>query len=292
MKRSILPWLAAIFTVIIWGETFVSTKILLNNGLEPPDIFFFRFILAYACIWIISPKKLMADSWKDELIFVFLGISGGSLYFLAENTALEYSTASNVAILVGSAPLLTALMVGIFYKEERMKLKQLAGSLIAFVGMALVILNGQLVLHINPLGDTLAVCAAAVWGLYSLVIRKVSGRYKVRFITRKVFFYGLVTMLIYFAAVRPLQFDSAVWSKPAVWGNVLYLGLVASLGCFIAWNWVLKELGTVRPTNLIYGQSFCTMLIAAIFLGEKITLMAIGGTVLLVLGMVMAVKND
>ena len=291
MNRKILPWIAAVFVVAVWAETFVSTKLLLNNGLLPPDIFFYRFLLAYLCIWIISPKRIWSYSWKDELRFLLLGITGGSLYFLAENSALEFSTASNVAILVGSAPLITALLVGIFYREERMRPRQVIGSVVAFMGMALVILNGQLVLHVNPKGDAMAVGAALVWGIYSLLIRKLSGRYDVSFITRKVFAYGLLTMGLYFLAVRPLSVDMAILSRPVVWGNLIYLGLVASLLCFVLWNWALSKLGTIRTTNLIYGQCFFTMVIANLVLGERITLMAVAGTVVLILGMILAVKE-
>lgn len=287
-----LAWGAAILTVAIWGETFVSTKLLLNNGMMPPDIFFFRFLLAYACIWIFSPKRLFSHTLKDEFMFLLLGITGGSLYFLAENSALKFSTASNVAILVGSAPLITAIVVGIFYKEERMNMKQWAGSAIAFFGMAMVVLNGKFVLDINPLGDALAIAAAAMWAVYSLILRQVSDRYDVRFITRKVFAYGLLSMGVYFLAVRPLDIDIVVLSKPLVWGNLIYLGLVASLGCFLMWNWAVTQLGTVRTTNIIYGQCFFTMLIAAIILGEKITPMAVLGTVILTSGMMIAIKKS
>lgn len=286
-----LAWGAAILTVAIWGETFVSTKLLLNNGMTPPDIFFFRFLLAYVCIWVFSPKRLFSLSLRDEFRFLLLGITGGSLYFLAENSALKYSTASNVAILVGSAPLMTAIVVGIFCKDERMELKQWIGSAIAFFGMAMVVLNGKLVLDINPLGDTLAIAAAAMWAVYSLILRQVSDRYDVRFITRKVFAYGLLSMGVYFLAVRPLNFDATILSKPVVWGNLIYLGLVASLGCFLMWNWAVTQLGTVRTTNVIYGQCFFTMLIAAIILGELITPMAVLGTVILTSGMMIAIKK-
>lgn len=291
-KSNFLAWCAAVFTVAVWAETFVSTKILLNIGLLPPDIFFYRFLLAYVFIWIISPKRLFSGSVRDELSFLGLGITGGSLYFLAENTALEYSTASNVAILVGTAPLLTALIVGAFYKEERMSGKQIAGSFIAFAGMVLVVLNGKFNLHLNPKGDLFAIGAAAVWGFYSLILRNLSGRYDTVFITRKVFAYGLLSMLLYFLFVRPLNFDLALMSRPVVWGNLLYLGLVASLLCFVLWNWALSRLGTVRTTNIIYGQCFFTMLIASIVLGERITPMAVAGTLILTSGMLLAVRNQ
>ena len=256
----------------------------------PGDIFFYRFALAYVCIWFFSYKRLWADNWQDELLLLVLGIMGGSLYFLTENMALMYSTASNVAILVGSTPLITAVLMALFYKDERMCTRQMVGSLLAFGGMALVILNGQLMLHLNPKGDILALCASLTWACYSLIIKKLSRHYNALFITRKIFIYGIITILPYLCPGNPLMLDTNVLGKPAVWVNLLYLGVVASMLCFVAWNWTLKRLGTVRATNIIYLQSFWTMLFSYLILNERITLMAICGTATLILGMYMAGK--
>ena len=280
----------ALCVCAIWGETFVSTKILLENGLMPSDIFFDRFVLGYICIWAFSYKRLWADTWQDEFLLLVLGIMGGSLYFLTENMALMFSTASNVAILVGSTPLITAVLLALFYKDERMNTRQMVGSLLAFSGMALVILNGQLVLHLNPKGDILALCASLTWAFYSLVIKRLSRHYNSLFITRKIFVYGIITILPYLWLESPLQTDLTILSKPTVWVNLLYLGVIASMLCFVAWNWTLKRLGTVRATNIIYLQSFWTMFFSYIILNERITLMAILGTATLILGMYLAGK--
>ena len=94
-----MPHFVALFVVLIWGTTFVSSKVLLNSGLLPADIFFVRFVIAYFCMLGISHKRLFANSIADELTLVGLGMMGGSIYFLVENMALLHSTASNVSIL-------------------------------------------------------------------------------------------------------------------------------------------------------------------------------------------------
>ena len=290
-SRETFAFLAIIFVIAVWGETFVSSKVLLGHGMTPADIFFFRFVLAYLCMWLLPCRKLFSDSLGDELLMVLLGFTGGSLYFLAENTALEYSTASNVAILVSSTPVLTAILMSALYREERLNFRSAAGSAIAFVGMVLVVLNGQIVLHLNPKGDALALCAAICWASYSAILQKVGRRYDVRFVTRKVFFYGILTIIPYFLAVRPLNIDMQVLSRPVVWGNLLYLGLIASMLCFVLWNRSVGILGTVRTTNILYSQPFFTMLAAFIVLGERITWMAMAGAALIVAGMVIFEKN-
>lgn len=289
-SKTLIAYLAATLTILIWGETFVSTKIVLNHGLRPADLFALRFLIAYAGMWFIARRKFFADSLKDELLMLGLGLTGGSMYFLTENSALAISNASNVALIVSSTPIATALILSLFYKDERMSRSQILGSVVAFIGMALVIFNGEVILKLDPRGDLLAFGAVLSWGMYSLLMKMTLGKYDVGFITRKVFGYGLLTMIPYFLICGWPELSVQTASSPTVWGNVLYLGLVASLACFLSWNWCLDQLGTVRTTNLIYLQPFFTMLVGAAVLGERVTWMALAGAVILILGMYKAVK--
>ena len=286
-----MPYFVALFVVLIWGTTFVSSKVLLNSGLLPADIFFVRFVMAYCCMLCISHKRLFANSVADELTLVGLGLMGGSVYFLVENMALLHSTASNVSILVSTTPLVTAMLLAIFYKSERLSMRQIFGSILAFVGVVLVVLNGQFILHLNPLGDALALGASFTWGFYSLFMRRIMGRYSADFITRKVFFYGLVTILPYFAFVNPLNIDLLTSGNMTIWSNLIFLGIIASTGGYLLWNWVMRKLGAVKSTNFIYLQSLVAMVAGHVILGERITFMAIAGAVILIAGMILTIKK-
>ena len=286
-----MPYFVALFVVLMWGTTFVSSKVLLNSGLLPADIFFVRFVMAYCCMLCISHKRLFANSVADELTLVGLGLMGGSIYFLVENMALLHSTASNVSILVSTTPLVTAMLLAIFYKSERLSMRQIFGSILAFVGVVLVVLNGQFILHLNPLGDALALGASFTWGFYSLFMRRIMGRYSADFITRKVFFYGLVTILPYFAFVNPLNIDLLTSGNMTIWSNLIFLGIIASTGGYLLWNWVMRKLGAVKSTNFIYLQSLVAMVAGHVILGERITFMAIAGAVILIAGMILAVRK-
>lgn len=286
-----MKYFIALMVVTIWGSTFVSSKVLLNSGLMPADIFFYRFFMAYFIMLSVSHKKMLADNLKDELTFLGLGLMGGSIYFLTENMALSYSTSANVSILVCTTPIITACVLAIFYKNERMKLRQIIGSIIAFLGVTLIVLNGQLILHLNPLGDVLALSAATTWAFYSLFMKRVMGRYKPEFITRKIFFYGVLTILPYFAIVQPLDTNTSLLFKPYVLGNLIFLGVIASSLAYLMWNWALREIGTVRASNLLYTQTLVTMVLGSIVLGERITIMAISGVAVLFLGVILAVKT-
>lgn len=283
--------IVAMSVVVVWGTTFVNSKVLLNNDISPDEIFLCRFLIAYISLLLFSHKRMFCETWRDELIMVGLGVMGGSLYFLAENTALIYDTSSNVSILVGSTPLLTALLIGAVKREMRQSYRQFAGSLIAFAGMAMVVLNGQLVLHLNPLGDVLALCAAMTWAVYSLLMTYVSDRYSADFITRKVFLYGMLTILPVVICKDHLTLTVDKMMTPVVIGNILFLGFIASTLGYICWNWVLRVIDTVKATNYVYSQSIVTLVVASIVLGESITPMAIIGMLLLIGGMVMALRK-
>ena len=276
--------LAALFTVSVWGATFVSTKALIAAGLTPAEIFLMRFALGYLCILPLAPRRLRAENRRDEAAFAAAGVCGGSLYFLLENVALEYAPASNVSLLVCTAPVWTALAAGRADRGERMTRRQAAGAALAAAGMALVVLNGRFVLHISLAGDLLALAAALSWMGYSLVIKRLGARYPASFIARKVFFYGMATILPVFA-FRPFAATGELLARPVVWANLLFLGVVASGFCYALWNAVMRRLGAVRATNYIFFNPLVTMLTAALCIGERITAPAIAGAAMILCGM-------
>lgn len=282
--------LIAILTVGIWGLTFISTKVLIEHGLSPQEIFLLRFLMAYLGIWFISPRKLFADNWKDELWLLWGGVTGGSFYFFTENTALEITLATNVAFIVCTAPLLTTILSLLIYKKEKATAGLVGGTLLALVGVALVVYNGHFILKIPPLGDFLTLLAAFSWAFYSLIMKKMSGRYRTTFITRKIFFYGILTILPAFI-LHPWQFSlSGLW-QPAVWMNLLFLGVLASLVCFVVWNIILKQLGTVRASNYIYLNPLFTLIGSAVLLDEQFTVMSLMGAMLILGGVYWAGKR-
>ncbi len=279
----------ALVTIAVWGTTFVSTKVLLAHGLTPPEIMFYRFIIAYALTWIFA-RKLWADTWKDELLLAVAGFTGGTLYFLAENTAIDYSITSNVALVVCVTPVLTALLTSLCYKE-RITARLVVGPVVSLLGVGFVVLNGT-VLQIHPLGDALALVAAFAWAVYSVVVRRFDGRYTIWFVTRKVFFYGIVTMIPFIAAGIGGGLHLERLTIPIVTGNVLFLSVVASMLCFYSWNLVLEKLGTVRASNYMYTQPLVSLACSVAVLGEPITHIALLGTVFILVGIYVAERKQ
>ena len=174
LRRSWPYHLLGIIVVLIWGVTFVNSKVLLNHGLMAHEIFTLRFLFAWLCIWLISPRKLWCDNLRDEFLMVLLGITGGSLYFVTENIAVKVGYVNNVSFIVCTVPLLTTILALLFLKDIRANRKLIIGSLMATIGVGLVVFNGQFVLKINPLGDLLALAASLCWAVYSILMRYVS----------------------------------------------------------------------------------------------------------------------
>ena len=283
--------LVAFATVAIWGCTFVSTKVLMLNGLSPAQIFTLRFLIAYVMMLAVYHSRLWADSWRDELKMMLLGISGGSLYFLSENEAMNFTSTTNTSLIVCSCPLFATLLVRLVYRSTtRISMMQLGGSLLAFAGMVIVVLNGRFVLHLSPLGDALAFTACLSWSVYSLLMKWVSAKYGAAFITRKVFFYGVLTILPYYIFYPTLP-TAAVLTKPVVVGNLAFLGCLASMICFLTWNWCISKLGAVKATNWVYFNTITTMIFASWVLGEKITRYFLAGATCILLGMFVADRS-
>ena len=188
----------AFLVVAVWGTTFVYTKLLLMAGLTAAQIFVLRFIIAYVMLLVYSLTRKhfrwFSRVWQDELLMVGLGITGGSLYFLTENSAMIYTTTTNTSLIVCMCPLFAALLIALFFRSQRLHGLQIVGTVMAAIGVAVVVLNGHFVLHLSPLGDTLAFAACLCWAVYSLLMIPAGMRYDTVFITRKVFFYGLLAL--------------------------------------------------------------------------------------------------
>ena len=279
----------AIFAVLIWGTTFVATKMLITAGLHPTEIFIYRFIIAYVCILFISPRKLWSDSWRDEALLFLSGITGGSLYFITENTALQYTLVTNVSLLVTLAPILTVLLTKLMYKTEKFSKGFVIGSTIAFFGVACVIFNSSSSIEVKPVGDILSIAAPLSFAIYCIVAKKLNARYDTLFITRKIFFYGLITALP-FLAFQEKSMDFGVLLYPITWVHLGFLGIVCSMLAYIMWNEGINNLGASRASNYLYLSPVITLIASILILNEPVTAVGYIGCGLTIGGVIVSEK--
>lgn len=283
-NRKIFGHLAALLTIVIWGTTFISTKILLVD-FQPVEILFFRFVMGFLVLLAAYPRRLKTADYKQELTFVLAGLCGICLYYLLENIALTFTLATNVGVIVSVAPFFTAILAHFAMKsEEKLRSQFLIGFVVAMAGIILISFNGR-ELELNPLGDLLALVAALVWACYSILTKKISSfGYSVILSTRRTFFYGILFM-IPALFIFDFQTDLSRFTNITYLFNILYLGLGASALCFVTWNFAVKELGAVRTSVYIYMVPVITVVTSVLVLHEQLTLLAGIGTILTLIGL-------
>lgn len=276
--------MAAILTIVIWATTYISTKVLLE-AFQPIEILFFRFVMGFLALLLVCPRKLKTTGYKQELTFVAAGFCGICLYYLLENIALTYTLASNVGVIISIAPFFTAILANLFVKTEgRIQPYFIIGFVVAMIGIICINFNGAK-LELNPIGDLLAILAALVWAVYSLLTRKIADfGYSVILSTRRTFFYGILFMIptLFWGDFRA---DLSRFSNVTYLFNIMYLGLGASALCFVTWNLAVKKLGAVKTSIYIYLVPAITVITSCLILHESLTFLSVTGTVLTMAGL-------
>ncbi|MEI2402430.1 DMT family transporter [Niallia taxi] len=279
--------IAALVTILIWGTTFISTKLLLID-FTPIEILFFRFVLGFVVLLIIFPYRMKLQHKKHELLFICAGLCGVTLYYLLENIALTMTLASNVGVISGMVPFSTALLTMLFLKDESLKVNFFAGFAMAMMGIFLISYNGTANFQINPLGDILAIAATVVWAAYSVLTKKISNYgYHTIQATRKVFLYGLILML---PALFLSDFKLGLnrFTSPVNLFNFLFLGIGASALCFVTWNMAVSKLGAIKTSVYIYMVPVITVVTSMIVLKEQLTKLSALGILLTLAGLVVS----
>ena len=297
----------AAFVILVWGVTFGSTRSLLLD-FSALEILVLRFAVAWLVlvgIGLFDRSAKRRFSFRDELLFATMGLTGVTAYQFLENCAIYYTNASNVAIMVSFGPIVTAAMARVLTSDKTLSVRLVVGSLIAVCGVAMVSMNGLGEFHLRPLGDIMALAAMVSWGLYSVMVGKVNEKgYSPTTVIRKSFFWALVMMLPFvlwgmteegfyaldgsFSVTIDAEVNAERFGRALNWVNLGFLGVLASAACFVLWNHACKTLGVVRTTIGLYLTPVVGVVFAVIFLGENLTTASIVGGLVIVAGVVLA----
>ncbi len=289
-KSNLFPHAMAMYNVIVWGTTFVSTKVLLDS-FEPLEILIYRFVIGYIALWCLKPTFLKWQGLKKEFAYFMAGLSGVTIYFLGENISLTMTYTGNVSIIVSTAPLFTAICACLMTKSERPTKYFWGGFVLAIAGIAMINVGGMGVDAAHMKGDLLALVAAAVWGVYCVVLNEHVGEdVPVIVRTRRIFFYGLLTMIPCVFFMRT-QFHPERLIEPVNAGNILFLGILATAGAYATWNYAVARLGVMKSSVYIYLIPVITIICSSIILKEKITVGAILGCLLTMAGLFLSEKK-
>lgn len=278
--------LCALVTIIIWGTTFISTKILLSS-FQPVEILFLRFLTGWLTLLVVYPGKLRDTNIHQELMFAAAGLSGICLYYLLENIALTYTSASNVGVIISTAPFFTALLSKLIFKQEHLETGFYIGFLLSMTGIALISFNGA-GLKLNPAGDLLALAAAMIWACYSVVMKIISQYgYPTIPVTRRIFLYGLIFMMPA-VLLSDFSLDPGQLLTAGNLLNLLYLGIGASALCFVSWNYAVMILGAIRTSIYIYLVPVITVVTSVFILHEPVTFLSVLGIALTLSGLLLS----
>ena len=290
MKSKIQGHTLALLTILVWGVTYIASKILLQNYNEI-QVIVFRLIIAYIVLWIMKPNPNPPTSIKNELLFIVLALFGVVLYFLFENSALTTSSASNVSIIISFAPIATTIGARLISKEERLTIAKIIGFFIAIAGVALVVFNGAVVLRLNPRGDFLAIGAMLSWAIYSIISPYMLARFDNILLTRRCTFYSLIPLAA-ITLIRDGIPDISPLLTISSGSSLLLLGILGSGLCYLWWNKAIKTIGVVTTTNYLYMSPFVTMISGWLILEESIHTMGVIGAVLIIGGIVVSNKKS
>ncbi len=263
----ILIWAVVFF----WGISFVATRVVVMS-IPPSTAALIRFAIASVALLLVTRKLPKLFNWHS----FFAGFWGVAMYFFFENTGLVYSYPTNASLIVSSAPILYTLFTHLVQKRKT-SVGQYLSSLLAFVGVAIVIMNGRFVLKVNPIGDLMLLGAALAWVFYTYHVEKMPQADSLEGVFA-ITFWGFITLI-------PLAIfeekSSMLFSFPVVLG-LLYLGIICSGVAYVFWNIGLKRVGTRYTTNTIYFIPVVTSVAETILLKNPPNLYtALGGSLVL-----------
>lgn len=281
-KTRILDHVLAFSTVFFWGLTFLSTKYL-QEHFSSLEILFLRYAVAYLALWAMCPKLLKFCGWRREGMMFAAALTGAALYQFLENLSVEYTSPASVSFISSIAPLFVALFAHWFLSEP-LNGKVVLGILLAIVGVFFICFGDASAESTGLVGDLIVFGAVWLWALYSVLVKKIAAYgYSDFQVTRRIFFYSLLLMAP-FLIPRIRSFPYADLLSFDAWGNLLFLGVVASAFCFAMWNRSVEHLGAITTGKYMFIMPPITLLAQAILFRTPVSPLAIVGMALTLLG--------
>lgn len=276
----------ALFTMFIWGITFVSSKVVLED-LTPVELLFDRFLLALIGLTVLMRSFRLPKTLRLNFYAAAAAFFGITFYFVLENGALLYSPAANVSLLVSAAPFFVGIVDRLTGGIDHLSSTFILGFVVAMVGIGFLSAN-SLQLELNPMGDLMAIGAAVCWGGYNLYVRRLyEAGMGVGQVTQLCFFYGLIlTLPLMLFTGYELKLPRLLESDN-FW-NLIFLSIVASTVCFATWNLAVKHIGAVTTSVYLYAQPAVTAVFAVIFINEPVTFYTVIGMILITLGLMLS----
>jgi len=271
--------------ILLWSLNLTVTRYILTNGFQPLAYATVRYGLAaivFAVFTVVAERALRVARrdlplivgaavaiWVNQLAFVY---------------ALKTTTASVVALVLGSTPIFAALL-GLIFQTERLSLRFWLGSLISFLGVALVAAGSGGELSGGLGGILLAIATAATWTVYSMAIVPLMGRYSPARISALVLSLGWVGIVLTGLGQTREQDYGLGWE---VWPLLVFSTLGPLVLTNFLWYGALHRIGPSRATLATNLQPFASALFAVVLLSETMTAIQVVGGACIAAGIVVA----
>ena len=290
-KTKLARYLLILLAVIFWGSSFVATKRVLEE-LTPETIISLRLILGSLLLFFIAliTKRNFSIKIKSHGYILLLALIA-VFHLWIQVTGLKYTSASNTGWIIGTAPVFMAILALIFFKEK-IKLLQVAGIVIAVVGLLLLIGKGDIsnIDLIKNMGDLLVLGSAFTWGVYSMVNKKITLSYPP--LMTILYLFLMMAIIIIPFNINKESLNSVLNLSHIGWIAIFFLGFLCSGVSYVIWAYSLRDLESAKVGAFLYFEPFVTILTAWLLLNESITLLMILSGIIITIGVVLVNKED
>ena len=284
-KPKLVPYFEALFAVIVWGASFIATKIAVGQ-ISPIAVVWLRFAMGipFILVAVLVRKQFAFPKGNEWLYFTLLGFLGISFHQWLQSNGLKTAQATTTAWIVATSPAFIAIL-GWFILKEKLNSLQSFGIALAMIGVLVVVTKGNLETltlgNFGSIGDILILISSVNWAVFSILSRRGLKNHPSTRMTFWVMTIGwLITSIAFFADrsyIEIPQLDSTGWVA------MLFLGIFTTGLAYIAWFDALSQLPAAQTGAFLFVEPLTSMVVAAVILNESVTWASIlGGAVILV----------
>jgi drug/metabolite transporter (DMT)-like permease len=283
-NSKLLPYAEALFAVIVWGASFIATKVALQDS-SPLTVVWLRFLIGVVILGIVVAlrRQFGLPEKKEWGYFALLGFLGITFHQWLQSNALQTAEAGTTAWIVSTTPVFMALL-GWFILKERLGWTKNLGILLAFLGVVVVISKGDLGSvsfgNFGAPGDILVLISAVNWAVFSALSRRGLKSHSASLMMFLLMAIGWVFTTFLFITTNGLGEIASITVDG--WMALGFLGVFCSGLAYVAWYDALKALTTTETGAFLYIEPLVAVVIAFFVLGEAITWASLlGGAVIL-----------
>lgn len=287
------PRLQAFLAIVLWGISFVATRLALRE-VEPVTLIFTRFALGVALLLTVLAARRVPllpprSTWPALATMGFVGIF---VHQLLQSYALTLTTAVRTGWLIGIIPIWSALLAAIFLRE-RFGVGKIAGLALGFLGAALVVTRGRfepgLLALPSTRGDLLILVSTVTWAVYTVLGHDTIRRLGSLRATAGAMLAGWLMLSPWFLGAggwRELAHVSNVG-----WAAILFLGIGCSGLAYWFWYGALERVETSRVAAFLYLEPLVTVAAAVPLLGERVDWSTVAGGAVVLTGVALVQRS-